>query len=296
MTSTRRPSTWPPRPRAYQQKVWSTGSGRQRHSSREHRPQRGKRVGQVRDHRRGRCPGIGHRLTARRADRQPDRVWRRHLGHIQHGRRLGGQLRPHQSTTGAAIIAFNGTKLTWVATKGTTLGKACVSVDGGAAASVDLAAAAVAYQQKVWDTGTLSAGDHEVKIWYDASNASGKFISVDAVDLEGSLTKAYFTTRYEQDDPRFLNTGLWYVGTSASGVSRQLQVRRHRHRHHRELHGCAARLDRHLRAHHGHRGCVGRRQGAGADRPLQRQHDVPEGRLHHGDPHQRQARRGDHLG
>lgn len=120
------------------------------------------------------------------------------------------------SSSGAAIIAFNGTKLTWVAVKGTTLGKAFVSVDGGAAVSVDLAAAAVAYQQKVWDTGTLSAGDHEVKIWYDASNASGKFISVDAVDLEGSLTKAYFTTRYEQDDPRFLNTGLWYVGTSAS--------------------------------------------------------------------------------
>ncbi len=128
----------------------------------------------------------------------------------------GGSYARTSSTTGAAIVDFNGTKLTWIATRGTTLGKAYVSLDGGAAVSIDLAAAVVAYQQKVWDTGTLAAGDHEVKIWYDTSNASGKYISVDAFDVEGTLTKAYFTTRYEQDDPRFLNTGLWYVDTTTS--------------------------------------------------------------------------------
>ena len=154
----------------------------------------------------------------------------------------------------------------------------------------------MAYQQKVWDTGTLSAGDHEVKIWYDASNASGKFISVDAVDLEGSLTKAYFTTRYEQDDPRFLNTGLWYVGTSApasagnykfGGTGTGITVN-----------FTGVRLD--------WVATFGPTMGIAdvsvdGKTPVQidlfsTQHDVPEGRLHHGDPHQRQARRGDHLG
>ena len=120
------------------------------------------------------------------------------------------------SATGAAIVAFNGTKLSWIATKGAIQGKAYVSLDGGAAVNVDLMAAATAYQQKVWDTGMLTAGDHEVKIWYDTSNASGKYVSIDAFEVEGALTKAYFTTRYEQDDPRFLSTGLWYVGTSTS--------------------------------------------------------------------------------
>jgi hypothetical protein len=91
-----------------------------------------------------------------------------------------------------------------------------VSVDEGAAVNIDLAAGTVAYQQKVWDTGTLEPGEHEVKIWYDTTNVSGKYISVEAFDVEGNLTQAYFTSRYEQDDPRFLNTGAWYVGTSAS--------------------------------------------------------------------------------
>ena len=55
-------------------------------------------------------------------------------------------------------VNFNGTYLAWIATKGTTLGKAFVSLDGGAAVSVNLAASSVAYQQNVWNTGTLASG------------------------------------------------------------------------------------------------------------------------------------------
>jgi lipoprotein-anchoring transpeptidase ErfK/SrfK len=131
----------------------------------------------------------------------------------------GGSYKRASTSGSAAIVDFNGSYLAWVATKGTTLGKAWVSLDGGAAESIDLAAGAVAYQQKVWNTGTLASGDHEVKIWWDTANAAGKFISIDAFDIEGSLTQAYFLARYEQADPRFLSAGTWSTvsSTSASG-------------------------------------------------------------------------------
>jgi SpoIID/LytB domain protein len=89
---------------------------------------------------------------------------------------------------GASVtITFDGSYLAWIATKGTTLGKAFVSLDGKAAVSINLAASKVAYQQKVWNTGTLSSGVHTVKIWWDPSNISGKYISVDAFEVIGSL-------------------------------------------------------------------------------------------------------------
>ena len=92
------------------------------------------------------------------------------------------------STSGASVtITFNGTYFAWIATKGTTLGKAFVSLDGGTAHSINLAASVVAYQQRVWASGTLSAGKHTVKIWRDASSAAGKYVSIDAVDVIGTL-------------------------------------------------------------------------------------------------------------
>jgi SpoIID/LytB domain protein len=92
------------------------------------------------------------------------------------------------NTSGAAVtISFNGTYLAWMATKGTTLGKALVSLDGGTAQRINLAATAVAYQQNVWNTGMLTPGSHTVKIWRDPINTAGKYISVDAIDLVGSV-------------------------------------------------------------------------------------------------------------
>jgi hypothetical protein len=53
--------------------------------------------------------------------------------------------------------------------------------------TVNLAATAVAYQQLVWNTGILTAGSHTVKITWSTSNTAGKYISLDAVDLVGTL-------------------------------------------------------------------------------------------------------------
>ena len=62
-----------------------------------------------------------------------------------------------------------------------------MSLDNGTAKSVNLAASAVAYQQRVWNTGLLSSGVHTVKIWWESGKAAGKYISVDAIDLLGTL-------------------------------------------------------------------------------------------------------------
>ncbi len=82
-------------------------------------------------------------------------------------RASGGSYGRSSSNTASVTVTFNGTYLAWIATKGTTLGKAFVSLDGNTPVSVNLAASVAAYQQRVWDTGTLSPGAHTVKIWRD---------------------------------------------------------------------------------------------------------------------------------
>lgn len=92
------------------------------------------------------------------------------------------------NTEGASVtVQFIGTYLAWIATRGTTLGKAFVSLDGGPAESVDLGASKVAYQQKVWTTGDLTGGAHTVRIWWDPANLVGKYISIDAFEVLGTL-------------------------------------------------------------------------------------------------------------
>jgi parallel beta-helix repeat protein len=140
----------------------------------------------------------------------------------------GGSYTRASSSTSSVTVTFSGTYLAWIATKGTTLGKAFVSLDGGSAQSINLAASAVAYQQNVWNTGTLASGTHTVKIWRDSSSASGKYISVDAFDVAGTLTQPptqqsalAATTRYQQTDSRFAYQGTWstFSTSSASGGS-----------------------------------------------------------------------------
>jgi hypothetical protein len=99
----------------------------------------------------------------------------------------GGSYRRTSLGSSSVTVTFTGTYLAWIATAGTTLSKAYVSLDGGPAQSVDLARSVVTYQQKVWNTGTLASGRHTVKIWRDPSDAAGKYISVDAFDVIGTV-------------------------------------------------------------------------------------------------------------
>ena len=84
-------------------------------------------------------------------------------------------------------LTFTGTRLSWIATKGTTTGQADVYVDGAFKTTVDLAAAAASYQQEVWSTGDLTNAVHTVKIVRSSASASGKYLTIDAVDVVGTL-------------------------------------------------------------------------------------------------------------
>jgi uncharacterized protein YkwD len=99
----------------------------------------------------------------------------------------GGSYKRTCTGSDSVTVKFTGTYLAWIATAGTTLSKAYVSLDGGAAQTVDLARTTTMRQQKVWNTGTLSSGTHTVKIWRNSSDATGKYISVDAFDVLGTL-------------------------------------------------------------------------------------------------------------
>jgi lipoprotein-anchoring transpeptidase ErfK/SrfK len=93
-------------------------------------------------------------------------------------------------TAGAsANIVFDGTRLDWIATKSASAGVADVYLDGSLVQTVSLAAPAAAYQQDVWSTGVLTSGTHTLRIVRSASNASGKYITIDGVDVAGSLVK-----------------------------------------------------------------------------------------------------------
>jgi uncharacterized protein YkwD len=131
------------------------------------------------------------------------------------------------AATGSTVTAsFNGTYFKWIATKGTTMGKAYVSLDGGTAQLVDLAYTSAQYQQEVWSTGVLVSGPHTVKITWYPSNASGKYINIDAFDVAGTLlmptsTVGSQSTRYEQTDSHLVWAGTWatYATASASNGS-----------------------------------------------------------------------------
>ena len=103
------------------------------------------------------------------------------------------------NTPGATVkIPFNGRRLDVLCTKGTTTGIADFSVDGGPETTVDLANPTVQYCQRVWTTGELPDGLHVVTITRDPASAAGKYLTLDAVNVAGSLASA---TRFEQSDP-----------------------------------------------------------------------------------------------
>ena len=123
------------------------------------------------------------------------------------------------STSGAgATIYFTGTRLDWIAMKGLTTGIADVYLDGTKVATINLAAFVASYQQNVWTTGTLANGPHNVRIVRSTTSALGKFITLDALDIWGTLNVPPVTlTRYDQKNTAIVKTGIWanYTATAA---------------------------------------------------------------------------------
>ena len=117
------------------------------------------------------------------------------------------------TSTGSVSFVFSGTSVSLVATKASNMGKVNVSVDGGTATVVDLYAAAAAYQQSVFTASGLTSGLHTVKITWNSTNTTGKYINLDALDIVGTIATA---TRVDQTDSHLVWTGTWGTLTNAS--------------------------------------------------------------------------------
>lgn len=96
------------------------------------------------------------------------------------------------NTSGAAVtINFTGVRLTYVAMKSPNMGKAAISVDGGAPVAVDLYATGNSYQQRIFSTAVLKLGDHKVTISWTGqkhgSSSGSSTINIDAVEVIGVL-------------------------------------------------------------------------------------------------------------
>jgi N-acetylmuramoyl-L-alanine amidase len=109
----------------------------------------------------------------------------------------GGSFR-YANTSGASVtVKFTGTSFIWLNKKSPVYGIASVVVDDGPAVQVDLFSATEVWQQKVWQSATLSAGTHTVTIsWTGAKNsaATNTNIGVDAFDILGTVGQAPVTT------------------------------------------------------------------------------------------------------
>ena len=119
----------------------------------------------------------------------------------------------------SATIWFNGTQLDYIAMKGGTTGYAEIWVDGvkvTGTSPINLAASPAVYQQKVWSTDALSDGLHSVKIVRSPTSAIGKYLTLDAVDIYGTIAAP--PTRYQQGDSRIVKTGVW-ANFSSAGAS-----------------------------------------------------------------------------
>jgi peptidoglycan hydrolase-like protein with peptidoglycan-binding domain len=130
----------------------------------------------------------------------------------------GGSDKRANTVSASVSATFTGKQLVWVATVGPQMGKADVSVDGGAAQTVDLYSPTLAYQTKVWSSDTLAAGTHRVEIAWQAGNESGAYITVDAFDVLGSLPSSPTLTTIELKWVEQRLTDLSYRPGTIDGV------------------------------------------------------------------------------
>jgi uncharacterized protein YkwD len=137
----------------------------------------------------------------------------------------GGSLYSTDSTGAAALVKFTGTSVALVAKTAPWYGEALVSLDGGPEEEVDFYSAALAYRQTVYvKEGLDEAEEHSLTITRAGeknASASGYSISLDALDIDGSLIQADQPIRHQQEDLDFTYSGSWNTSWtwSASGGS-----------------------------------------------------------------------------
>ena len=128
----------------------------------------------------------------------------------------GGTAGSSDVTGATATFTFTGTAVTWIGLKCSVCGIATVSIDGGAATSVDTAGPAAPgspglTSEAVFTASGLVAGSHTLVITVTGATASGGVnIVVDAFDVNGTASAA---TRIEDTNPAVSYTGVWVHGT-----------------------------------------------------------------------------------
>ena len=127
---------------------------------------------------------------------------------------LSGGVYKYAWKTGlTAHIAFDGIKLDWITTMARNYGIAKVTLDGGAPEFIDLYSPQYLYKSKVWSTGELAPGRHEVVIEFTGTKRTprrGIYVGIDALDVTGSLLEATSTTQSPpQTSTRRGRTGRW---------------------------------------------------------------------------------------
>jgi len=130
-----------------------------------------------------------------------------------------------------ATLTFTGTAVSWIGLKCSICGIATVSIDGGAATSVDTAGPGAVgspglASEPVFTVSGLAAGTtHTLVITVTGTTTtSGAHIIVDAFDVTGG---GGIATRFEDTDPAVSYTGAWVHGTdprASSGTYAEAQV------------------------------------------------------------------------
>ena len=95
------------------------------------------------------------------------------------------------STTGAsATVYFQGTQLDWIGMKGTTTGLVDVYLDSTTTktTTINLTATKASHQVILWTSPTLANGSHYLRLVRSSSSGIGKFMTLDAVDIWGTIT------------------------------------------------------------------------------------------------------------
>ncbi|TLM99352.1 MAG: hypothetical protein FDZ75_00260, partial [Actinobacteria bacterium] len=88
-------------------------------------------------------------------------------------------------------FTFDGTRFEWIGNKGTSYGKATVTVDGGTPVTLDLYSSGFKYRQVLFSTGDIASGRHNVHIEVEGSkNASSTstYVYTDAFDVVGDAS------------------------------------------------------------------------------------------------------------
>jgi hypothetical protein len=124
----------------------------------------------------------------------------------------GGSLKSTAQAGAAVVVKFDGTGVKLYAKTAPWYGQALVSIDGGPADTVEFYSGAQVYKALVYTKTGLSPGIHTMTIKCAGTKlkgASGTSISLDALEIVGSLAQADALTRSQQDNVNLEYTGSW---------------------------------------------------------------------------------------